>query len=369
MKKIHPSSVIAMIGGIIGAGIFGVPYVFSRSGVLMGAVYIVILGGAALLIHVFYAIIASETPGKHRLVGYARKHLGERAAYLVGFLNLIEFLGALLVYIILGGNFLATIFGGNIGLWTTVFIIGVSVALLLPLRESDDLDNFFTCAIIVVILAIIAIILPKVTATNLMAADLRNWFVPYGVIFFALGGTAVIPEIVDLSRKNETSAIRAAVLGTVISAAVIGVFGAVVVGVSGAGTTENAIAGLAPYFGRPVVLLGSIFGVLAVATQFIVIGANSRDQFVYDFKMPRPLAWALVVGLPLVAYLIGARDFVGIIGFLGATTSAITGLIIVILAKKLLSGKREFPHLRFFAFPLMLLFVAGFIAEIVSFFK
>jgi amino acid permease len=366
MKKIHLFSVIAMIGGIIGAGIFGVPYVFARSGVLIGSVYIVILGAAALFIHVFYAIIASETAGKHRLVGYVRKHLGERASDLIGFLNFIEFLGALLVYIILGGNFLAVIFGGSIGLWTAVFFIAVSAVLLLPLKKTDGFDVFLTCALIAVVVAIIAIILPKVSAANLLAVDPRNWFVPYGVIFFALGGSAVIPEIVELSRKNEASAIRAAAVGTIVSVLLIGLFGAVVAGVSGSGTTENAIAGLAPFFGRPIVLLGSVLGVFAVATQFIVIGSNVRDQFVYDFKMPRFVSWALAVGLPLAVYFLGARDFVGIIGFLGATTSAITGFVIVFVAEKIMKKKREFTVLRRFAFPLMLLFVAGLAAEIVS---
>ncbi len=369
MKKIHPSLVIAMIGGIIGAGIFGVPYVFSRVGVAIGLVYIVILGAAAVLVHVNYVIVASETPGRHRLVGYVRKNLGSRAAYFFGFINIIEFLGALLVYIILGGNFLSVIFGGSIGLWTAIFFTVVSAALLLPLKKTDGLDRFFTCALIIIVVAITVMVLPKVNVVNLMAINLDNWFVPYGVIFFALSGTSVISEIVDLSRKKESSAISAAVIGTILAALIVGLFSALVVGVSGSATTQNAIAGLAPNFGRVIVVLGSLFGVLAVATQFIIIGSNIRDQFVYDFKFPRVASWALAVGLPLAAFLLGARDFVGIIGFLGATLGAAVGFVIVLMAKKIISEKHPKSALRFFAFPLMILFIAGFVVEIVSFIK
>jgi len=208
-----------------------------------------------------------------------------------------------------------------------------------------------------------------VKAENLAVVHWENWFSPYGVMLFALGGAAIVPEIVEISRKKESSAIRAAMFGTIIAGLIVGAFGALVVGVCGPGTTEDAIAGLTPFFGRSIVVLGSVFGLLAVATQFVILGSNVRDQFVYDYKIPRPVAWMVAVGAPLGVYLAGARDFVGIIGFLGATMGAAVAFSIVFMARRLMLKKKEFPRLRLFMIPLMILFVAGFLAEIVSFFK
>jgi tyrosine-specific transport protein len=358
-----------MFGGIIGAGIFGVPFVFARAGVLVGLGYVIFIGAAAALVNVYYAVIAVETSGRHRLAGYARKYLGNRAAFFVAGVSLIEFFGALLVYIILGGNFLAVVFGGAAGFWSMVFLSVCAVILLLPLRKSESIDRWFTIALIVLVVAIIILLGPRISLNNITSLAWQNWFVPYGVIFFAISGSAVVPEIVEVLHKNERISIRAVVFGTLAAAVLIGIFGAVVVGVCGAATTPAAIAGLEPFFGRPIVVLGSLFGLAAVMTQFVVVGSNVRDELVYDFKKRRLVGWVIAIGIPLAAFALGARDFVGIIGFLGATLGAAVGVIIVHIGRKVMGANAKYAALRRYAIPLMILFVAGFLAEVVSLLK
>ncbi len=369
MKRSTLLAAVTMFGGIIGAGIFGVPFVFARAGVSIGLVYVFFIGIAAVLVNVYNVVVCVETPGRHRLAGYARKLLGERAAMPVAVISFVELFGALLVYIILGGNFLSVIFGGSEGLWSAVFLVAVSLALLLPLKKSERIDHFLTCALIAVVAVIVILVWPRVTVANLSPVVWKNWFVPYGVIFFALGGSSVIPEMVEVLGRNKKSSIWAAAVGTLAAAALIGIFGTVIAGVCGAQTTDNAIAGLAPYFGRPIVILGSLFGLAAVATQFIVVGSNIRDEFVYDFKKRRLIGWVIAIGVPALAFALGARDFVGLIGFLGATLGAAVGVIIIFLGRKVMGKSQKYKALRHLALPLMILFVAGFLAEIVNLLK
>ena len=366
MKKSVLWASLTMFGGIVGAGIFGVPFVFSRAGVLPGLVYVVFLGAAAVAINVYYAIVAIETPGRHRLAGYARKVLGEKASLPVAVVSMIEFFGALLVYIILGGNFLSVIFGGSANLWSLIFLAIAALIMLLPLNNSEFVDHFFTVGLIVVVAVIALMVIPHVKAANIVSVNWAYWFAPYGVLFFALGGSSVIPEMIEVSRRDKRSALRAVIAGTVAAAVLVGLFGTLIVAVCGAGTTEDAIAGLAQYFGRPIVVLGSAFGLAAVLTQFVVIGSNIRDEFVYDFKKRRLVGWSLAVGVPLAAFALGARDFVSIIGFLGATLGAAVGIIIIFMGRKVMAGNAKYAVLRRFAVPLMMLFVAGLLAEIVS---
>jgi len=57
MLGFNKNSIFALsilIGTIVGAGIFGFPYVVSKSGVLTALFYFVILGGMMILLHLFF---------------------------------------------------------------------------------------------------------------------------------------------------------------------------------------------------------------------------------------------------------------------------------------------------------------------------
>jgi hypothetical protein len=114
------------------------------------------------------------------------------------------------------------------------------------------------------------------------------------------------------------------------------------------------------------VVLGSAFGLVAILTQFVVIGSNIRDEFIYDFKKQRIVGWTLAIGVPLAAFALGARDFVGIIGFLGATLGSAVGIIIIYMGRKVMGKNAKYAALRRFAVPLMMLFLVGLLAEIIS---
>ena len=94
-----------LIGTIIGAGIFGIPYVIFKSGLIPGLFYFIILGGAVLLIHLFFGEIVLRTKEKYRLPGFALKYLGRPAEVLVTVSVVVGVIGALLAYLILAGDF------------------------------------------------------------------------------------------------------------------------------------------------------------------------------------------------------------------------------------------------------------------------
>ena len=125
-------AIATLIGMIIGAGTFGIPYVFARTGFIIGFFYLLILGYAVLQVHLFYGEIILRTEEPHRLVGYANKYLGNWAKRLATGTVLLEYYGSLLVYIILGGQFLNIVLGRWLGgseiLWALIFFaVGASV--------------------------------------------------------------------------------------------------------------------------------------------------------------------------------------------------------------------------------------------------
>jgi amino acid permease len=358
---------LSLIGAIVGAGIFGVPYVFSRAGVLPSLAYCVVLGLAVLLTHWLYALVAAATPGKHRLVGYAQRHLGKAASEIAGITNPMNLLGSLLAYIILGGGFFAALFGGSATIWGLVFFGIMAVLIILPFRKILFVEAGLTWLLIAAAAAIIAAVAPHIRAANLMTADAQQWFLPYGVIFFSFSGASVIPDLVESLGKNMKRIGAAIAIGTVASIVITAAFGVVVAGATGIDTTENAIAGLVPFVGRYIVSFGAVFGILAVATSFLAVGENLKEQFNLDFKFSLPVSWIASMGIPLAAFVFGARSLIAVIGFVGAVFGVIDGVLISLMAWKI-SAKgtsARWRVLRLSVIPLMVVFALGIVSEIV----
>ena len=74
MSKNFIFALASLVGTIIGAGVFAIPYVMSKSGALTCFFYFLILGSVVLLLHLFLGEVVLRTKGRHRLVGYAEKY-------------------------------------------------------------------------------------------------------------------------------------------------------------------------------------------------------------------------------------------------------------------------------------------------------
>jgi amino acid permease len=329
--------------------------------VVVGLTYLLVLGMTAIVVHGFYVHIAASAPGKHRMVGHARRLLGPGAGWVVSVTNTVSFFGALLAYIILSGSFLSTFFGGTPFFWSLVFFLGMALLLALPFRRVERFEAFLTWLLLGVAFIIVILASRHVTLANLTAVHPAYWFLPFGVVFFSLGGASAVPDIVESLKKNHHQSVFASTAGTVIAMVVTAAFGIAIAGASGSATSPEAIAGLVPLIGRSIIALGAGFGFLAVATSFIVIGDNLKEQLTLDLKFPPKLAWVVSLVVPFGAYLIGARSFIGVIGFIGAIFGVIDGIIIILMAHTL-----KTVRLRWTMPLIILLFVLGFISEIVT---
>jgi len=327
-------AVSLLIGTIIGVGIFGIPYVAAQAGFGIALIYLIGLGILILLVHLFYAEIILKTSGKHRLVGYTEKYLGKRAKYLAGCASIIGRLGALLAYIIVSGYFLSTLFNrGSSFFWSLIFFFIGSFLIFLGLKAVAQVELIMVFFLLTAMLSIFIFAWPKVEFSNLTPINLSNLFLPYGVVLFSLGGATAIPEMREIVQRKKLK--LAVILGTLIPVILFIVFTGIVLGASGSQTTEEALAGLKDILGKKVMLIGLVFGILALMTSFLTIGLNLKKIFWYDYKLNKHLAWVLVCFIPLSAYLIGLRDFISVIGIIGALMGGISGIIICLIYKKL----------------------------------
>lgn len=366
-------AVASVAGFIIGAGIFGVPYIFSKSGYLPGMIELVAISFILILTHLLYGEVVLRTGGRHRLPGLAAIYLGRNWKRTVTFSNLLGAFGAMLAYTILGGMFFWQLLGNvlPIGLFQFQLIFFAVMAALVAagLKLVSRVEMALTALLFITVLGIAAWGAPHVRLENFVPGEAKNLFLPFGVLLFALGGWASVPEAGEILGNNLKRLRGVIIWGTGLAAAVTAIFASVVLGVSGAGTTESAIAGLIPVLGGGIVLAGAVFGLLAIITSFLVMGTNLKETFEYDFRLHKAAAFALALGVPLILFLIGARSFINVISITGGVFGAIDIIIILLIyraARK--SGKRKPEYAlripEFVVWPIIFIFLAGAVYEL-----
>ncbi|KKU86731.1 MAG: hypothetical protein A2667_02185 [Candidatus Wildermuthbacteria bacterium RIFCSPHIGHO2_01_FULL_47_27] len=354
-----------IVGTTVGAGIFAIPYVIFRAGIIPGLFYFILLGGAVLLLHILFGEVVLRTDGHHRLIGYAQIYLGSRWKILATFSNVIGIVGALLVYIIIGGEFMRNIFLPLRDIpsfyWALFFWFILSTFIFRGIKLIAPMEVAMNAVFIIIIFLIFIIAIPKFNIQSAPLFDAANVFLPYGVLLFAFAGWLAIPEAAAiLKTREERAKLKEVIIWSALTATLLYfVFTAAVIGASGAGISKDALTGLLPALGGKIVVLGSVFGAAAVAASFLVLGNYLKNALHYDYRIPRIMSALLVCGIPLILFLAGFREFIKIIGVVGAFIGAIEGMIIIFLFRKAKTFNLRQPEYALRIPPALLYFLAA----------
>ncbi len=369
MKILYGISILA--GTIIGAGLFSLPYITSIVGIHIMIVYLVFLGIVSLLVHYFLGEISLKTPDFLRLPGFTKHHLGKHAqkiAYVSGILGL---LGAVLAYLILGGEFLSALlspyFGGNAIHYTTIYFAFSAVFIYFGIKAISKME--FWGILIFLGLLVLTFVrgFEQITMENLsfIREGEFDLFLPYGAILFALWGGALIPEIEETlsPEKEKKKLLKIIPLGIAVAIFISLLFIVIVFGITGENTTQEALVGLEQSLGNWIASMMLVFGLLVIFTSLIAIGLTVKKILWYDLKIPEKASWAIACFVPFFLFLSGVKDFIVVIGVVGATMIAIDAILILLMYEKIKSKK-----VRLITYPLILLFILGIIYEIIYFF-
>lgn len=324
---------LLLSGMIIGVGMFGIPFAFARAGFLLGALELVILAGVIAAVHILYGEVVVHTPGRHRLPGYAKLYLGRTGARVAWFTALFGNFGTLLLYLIAGGIFLQTLLARVVIVPAGVPVLAMAVAgaaaTFFSFRGAVRANSVLTVILIGFMIFLIAHLTPFLRAGELFEFHPSEAGIPYGVLLFALSGGIVVPDVISFLGGARKTARRVLLASSLIPALLYLLFAAAVVGVAGHAVSEEAIAGLLPFVGPEVVLLGSVIGLLAVLTSLIAVSESFQILLAVDFGLSRRAAWCAVVGVPLLLYLLRVQDFTKLLGLIGAVEVGIDAVLIL----------------------------------------
>ncbi len=370
MKTIYGVSILT--GTIIGAGLFSLPYIASVVGIKIMLFYLLALGGVSFLVQYFLGEISLQTPDFIRLPGFAKKYLGPSAEKLAYFSGISGMIGAILAYIILGGEFLTTLLspflGGENILYTTIFFLFSSFFIYFGIKAISKVELLGIILLVGILFLTFFKGIGEITISNIFFFNSSSFdiFLPYGVVLFALWGAALIPEIEEMlgTKEDKKKLLKIIPIGVVLSLFISIFFTILVLGITGEGTTKDAIVGLQSYFQNGMISLLLIFGMLVIFTSLVSVGLTVKKILWYDLKLSEKGAWAISCFVPFFLFLAGLKDFISVIGFLGGVMLAIDAILILMMYKKI-KGKKVV----FLTYPLILLFVLGIIYEVVYFLK
>lgn len=332
-------AVSTLMGTIIGAGIFALPYSAAQSGFLVFSAELALLFLVILFLHLFYGEVVAKTPGKHRLVGYVEKYLGKKAKKIVFVNSIFEFYGTLLIFSALGGQFANKVLNqyfsfDNYFLSSLIFYFFCALCLFWGIKLIASLEFFLSLILFSIILVIVGLLSDQVLPANLTWVNLDNILLPYGIILFALSGASAIPEIKEIIKK---SFLKVIFWGTFIPAIGYFLFTLTIVGSLGQQVSKDALTSLEQKFGDSIISWLSIFGLISIFTSFLTIGDTLKKIFWYDLKINHFASWLLTISVPLILFLLKLQDFIVIMSIVGAVAIGIEGAFIVLLHQKIQS--------------------------------
>ena len=333
---------------MVGAGVFGIPFAFAKAGFWIGFLFLIGTGLATLFLYFIYSEVILRTHQSHQMVGYTQLYLGNFWKRLLFFSLLLTTYAALLAYIIISGEFLPNVLSSVFYLSSSSFSIWffavASFLVLLGIRTVAWVELGFSFLFIAVIALIFGFGIGDVDFSNYFYINIDFWFFPYGVLLFAFGGLSAIPIQRRILEGNEGYFKKAILTAVLVVAVLYFIFGFTVLGISGDTTTPDAISGLIDQIGGRIVFLGSLFGIMAVSTSYLMLSTALLEVFMLDYGMSRKVSWALVVFPPLALFLGGLRNFIDVISLGGAVGIGLEAFILIFMYIKAKSHGDRIPE-------------------------
>ncbi|OGF74377.1 hypothetical protein A2W48_01465 [Candidatus Giovannonibacteria bacterium RIFCSPHIGHO2_12_44_12] len=358
-----------LIGVIIGAGLFGLPYSFSKAPLSWNIFLFLAVFCLSVFLHLLFAGIIYTTPGKHRFPGYVQIYLGPRAETVATIFSVLSSYGALLAYGILGATFLGNIFGIDFFIAGIIFFILGGALFFLSIDEIGKINFYLTLPLVGFILLMAFRVFPEIRFENLLTQG-HSWSLAYGILVFAFGGYAGLAELRDvIGTRNHALAKKLIFLSLLAAAILYAIFIVVVLGVSGSSVSSDALSGLEEVLGKGILVLGSLIGFFAIVRAFVGMGADLKLTYKYDYEIRGGAAWLLSFLPPILLFSLGFVDLVKILSLVGSVGLGIFAVFILLIAwekRKDISTFLGFKIRAWWLFAVGVLLVLGALQDIFS---
>lgn len=355
-----------LAGTVIGAGIFSLPYVFSRLGILVSVLFLASFFVVYYLLHSMYADLLCAASGRHQFAYLAERYLPPWLSPIAAWGVIVELLFVLLVYLVLAPSFAELVVPESAPAAFWVFWALGSLFVFLKLDWLGLIESVSVCVIVAIVAVVFSIGFASGGAFPAHEPlSLAAFFLPFGPLLFSLSGRPAVAKVVEEHRKAAAngrpfSLHWALALGTAIPAVVYLAFVFGVLRLSPS-VTPDALSGLASLPSWVLALFG-VMGFVSLWKSYLMIGTNARDILRFDFRFSRVASALIVLAVPLVLVWLGLNSFLLAVTFTGSVFLALEGVYIITM------WRRAFPTNRWRnAVPLLsLVFIAAIVYEVLN---
>ena len=322
--------------GIVGAGIFVLPYVFYHSNFKFAVYWLFLLTFIVMIIHEIYVEVILSTKGDHQLAGYADIHLGKFFKNLAIFNMILLGFGAISAFIRLGSGYLNLFFPKtNYFIIQLFFLTGISIFHFSKIKIITKISHYLPIVSLIIVLYLFTVTLKTPFVIN--SNPLPN-FAFFGSLIFSLAGFVIIPEIEELLRKEQNKRyqlIWASRLGLFMASLTYLLFIISVIVLSKSNLSQDSISGI--FQTSPI--LGKILAILGIALTFkatLNFTLALKEMFYRDIKLPHNMSILLSWMIPFLTLLLENFSIINIIALTGSVTVGIS--VFIILCAKLKCG-------------------------------
>ena len=365
---IYPIAVFS--GGMVGVGFLSLPYIAMKSGIWLMLFYFLILTSLMVAVNLIFCRISLKTPDFKRFPGFAKYHLGRWGWVVALTCTIVGAIGALLVFLLVGGGFLSDILtpliGGDAIFYTILYFLAASIIVFFGIKAIARAEFWILGFLFLSLLFIFIESFSNIKLSNIFIANTQfrasDLFLPYGPILFALWAVGIIPEVEEMLIGRKKLLRRVVSISTIIVSSLYFLFVLLVLGITGSHTAETALVGFKSFLGNDLFSMSLLAGTLATFTAFITQGIILKKVLMYDLGLKHWQAFVMTCFTPLILLLMGFNSFIALLSFFGGFFFGIFGIIILLMYKKI-GGKN------IIIYPLSAVFLIGVIYEIVYFFR
>lgn len=374
MKSSNKSFLVALsilVGTCIGAGVLGLPYIAAQSGFFITVAYIIVIGVLVFGVNLYLGEVSLRTKKKHQIGGYARKYLGQKGMVLTEFAFIFGIYSAVIAYMFGVGDSLSFLVFGNLNysiFFGIFFGIFMSFLIWRGMKSLKRFEEWGVSLVLFLLILIVLVFIKQVDFNNLYTINLKNLFLPFGVVLFSLLSFHAVPEVKIVLAKNKKLMKKAIFFGTLIPVIFYILFVFVVVGFKGINTPEIATLSLGPVF--------VIVGILTMFTSYLALGYALEENLRYDKMMSKNKSWFYASIIPIFLFLFvrffNYFSFTKILSIGGVISGGLLGILILLInksAKKKGDRNPEYsiPINWFIIVVVSLIFILGVLTQVLPF--
>ncbi len=334
---ILPASVLAET--IIGAGMFALPFVFFKAGLVFGLFYLFFFSAIFALTHLMYADVILRTRENHRFAGYAGIYLGRFGFWLTAVITILGGIFALTIYLILSASFIGLALPLTPDIYKIlIFWLFCSIAVFWRINRLTISEFLILLGSLAIVLILLFFGLKNFNEA-LSETPLFNFsyvLAPLGAVFFSMGGRVAVPAVLGYFRNNGEKIVEAKkpiIFGSFFPAFVYVLFVLGILGLSG-NVSEDSVSGIVGGTPLFILLILGLLGIVSLFSTYIVIGRDIKKSLEHDFKFPQIFSGLAVAVTPLILYFLGLRNFMELVGFAGGIFVGLDNIILILIWQK-----------------------------------